>query len=111
MPIEDVTVDKDAYVVFTTLVPKDFAWLEPCFAALFQISTYENGIIYPFSGAVTIHVAVEVGDWVRSAGSDVAKGQRLLSAGELLGSAELGMLAAVGAVRPRVRRQPGQTHV
>jgi molybdopterin molybdotransferase len=56
---------------------------------------------------VTIREAPRVGKHIRLAGEDVRTGQRVLSAGTVLGPAQLGLLAALGSavvqVRPPVR--------
>ena len=58
-------------------------------------------------GVVRIHQAPEPGGHIRRTGEDVRTGQRLLSAGTLLGARQIGLLAAVGidlvAVRPSPR--------
>ncbi len=58
--------------------------------------------------AIEIRRAASPGQFVTSAGSDMARGEALLRAGTLIGSREIGMLAACGiaqvevACRPRV---------
>ncbi|MCB2224452.1 MAG: molybdopterin molybdotransferase MoeA [Actinobacteria bacterium] len=55
---------------------------------------------------VRVGAPVAPGDSVRAAGSDVAAGATVLEAGVRLGPAHLGLLAAVGASAPMVRRRP-----
>ncbi len=60
----------------------------------------------PQGDRVKIRKPVEVGTAVRPAGGDVGAGSTVLAPGDRLGAAHLGLLAAVGAARPRVRRRP-----
>lgn len=55
-----------------------------------------------------VHVRVEAapGDHVRAAGEDVCQGAPVLSAGSRIGSAEIGMLAALGRTLVSVHRRP-----
>ncbi len=55
---------------------------------------------------VRVDAAVAVGTSVRTAGSDVAAGGRVIDAGTRLGPTHLGVLASIGVVLPRVRRRP-----
>jgi molybdenum cofactor synthesis domain-containing protein len=55
---------------------------------------------------VRVLAAVDVGTAVRPAGGDIAEGTRVLSAGERLGPAHLGVLASLGEAFPLVRRRP-----
>ena len=55
---------------------------------------------------VEIHVEVPPGKEIRRAGEDIAAGERLLSPGRVLGAAELGVAASVGAAELRCRRRP-----
>lgn len=48
--------------------------------------------------------ATAAGTFVRSAGSDIAAGERALAAGDFLGPAQLGLLAALGIGEVTVRR-------
>jgi molybdopterin molybdotransferase len=57
-------------------------------------------------GTVTVNEAVRVGNDVRFAGEDIAKGAVILRAGTLLGSPEIGVLASVNIPRPVVARRP-----
>jgi molybdopterin molybdotransferase len=57
-------------------------------------------------GAVIVNEEVRVGNDVRYAGEDIRKGETILHAGTLLGSAEIGALAAVNIARPLVVRRP-----
>ncbi len=50
--------------------------------------------------------AAAPGQFVSFAGSDIARGETLLRAGALIGSREIGMLAAVGLARVSVVRRP-----
>jgi molybdopterin molybdotransferase len=50
--------------------------------------------------------AAEVGGYVRRAGEDVAAGETVLTTGSSLGSAQLGLAAAVGRARLSVRPRP-----
>eukprot|EP00892_Ulva_mutabilis_P000348 jgi/Ulvmu1/10313/UM060_0115.1 len=60
----------------------------------------------PDSGEVKIKVAATAGQDIRTVGSDVQTGQVCLEDGELIGPAEVGILATVGAVKVNVHRQP-----
>jgi len=57
-------------------------------------------------GAVIVNEEVGAGTDVRFAGEDIRAGQTILQAGTLLGSAEIGALAAVNIARPVVVRKP-----
>jgi putative molybdopterin biosynthesis protein len=56
--------------------------------------------------AIEIRRAVSPGQFVSHAGSDIARGETLLRAGTLVGSREIGMLAACGIAALRVVRTP-----
>ncbi len=55
---------------------------------------------------VRIDRAVDVGAYVRRAGEDVAAGETVLARGSSLGSASIGLAAAVGRTRVLVRPRP-----
>jgi putative molybdopterin biosynthesis protein len=57
-------------------------------------------------GRVDIRRAVAPGQFVSYAGSDIARGEVLLRAGTVIGSREIGMLAASGVARVSVVRRP-----
>jgi molybdopterin molybdotransferase len=57
-------------------------------------------------GAVIVNEEVVAGNDVRYAGEDIRAGETILHAGTLLGSAEIGALAAVNIARPVVVRKP-----
>ncbi|CAN5223640.1 molybdopterin molybdotransferase MoeA [soil metagenome] len=57
-------------------------------------------------GALTVNEEVSAGNDVRYAGEDIRAGETILHAGTLLGSAEIGALAAVNIARPVVVRRP-----
>jgi molybdopterin molybdotransferase len=57
-------------------------------------------------GAVIVNEEVSAGNDVRYAGEDIRAGETILHAGTLLGSAEIGALAAVNIARPVVVRKP-----
>lgn len=56
--------------------------------------------------AIEIRRAASPGQFVSHAGSDIARGETLLRAGTLVGSREIGMLAACGIAALRVVRAP-----
>jgi putative molybdopterin biosynthesis protein len=56
--------------------------------------------------AIEVRRAVTPGQFVSYAGSDIARGEALLRAGTLIGSREIGMLAACGIARVDVVRKP-----
>jgi putative molybdopterin biosynthesis protein len=58
------------------------------------------------AGAVLIARAVAPGENIAFAGSDIASGQIVLRKGTVIGSREIGMLAAVGCDRATVWRKP-----
>jgi putative molybdopterin biosynthesis protein len=58
------------------------------------------------SAAIEVRRAVTPGQFISYAGSDIARGEALLRAGTLLGSREIGMLAACGIARAAVLRRP-----
>jgi molybdopterin biosynthesis enzyme len=55
---------------------------------------------------VKILSSVSPGHDVRPIGFDIAKGECVLSAGDRLGPAEIGLLASVGATRVKVYKKP-----
>jgi putative molybdopterin biosynthesis protein len=57
-------------------------------------------------GAIEIRRAATPGQFVSYAGSDIARGEALLRAGTLIGSREIGMLAACGIAEVAVIRKP-----
>ena len=56
--------------------------------------------------AIDIRRAVSPGQFVSYAGSDIARGEALLRAGTIIGSREIGMLAACGIAEVKVARKP-----
>ncbi|MEO8084367.1 MAG: gephyrin-like molybdotransferase Glp [Ardenticatenales bacterium] len=62
----------------------------------------------PTDGAdwISVQRGVEAGENVRPAGQDYAAGDVVLHAGDVVGAAELGLLASVGAVEVEVVRRP-----
>jgi putative molybdopterin biosynthesis protein len=56
--------------------------------------------------AIEVRRAVSPGQFVAYAGSDIARGEALLRAGTVIGSREIGMLAACGISQVRVVRKP-----
>jgi putative molybdopterin biosynthesis protein len=58
------------------------------------------------SRAIEIHRAASPGQFVSYAGSDIARGEALLRAGTIIGSREIGMLAACGVAQVFVTRRP-----
>lgn len=56
--------------------------------------------------AIDVRRAVSPGQFVSYAGSDIARGEALLRAGTLIGSREIGMLAACGIAEVSVVRKP-----
>ncbi|HWZ38092.1 MAG TPA: molybdopterin biosynthesis protein [Bradyrhizobium sp.] len=56
--------------------------------------------------AVEIRRAASPGQFVAYAGSDIARGEALLRTGTIIGSREIGMLAACGIAEVRVARKP-----
>lgn len=56
--------------------------------------------------AIEVRRAVSPGQFVSYAGSDIARGEALLRAGTMIGSREIGMLAACGVAEVTVARRP-----
>jgi molybdopterin molybdotransferase/putative molybdopterin biosynthesis protein len=56
--------------------------------------------------AIEVRRAVSPGQFVSYAGSDIARGEALLRAGTMVGSREIGMLAACGIAEVTVARRP-----
>src|SRR3954467_13886007 len=56
--------------------------------------------------AIGVRRAVSPGQFVSYAGSDIARGEALLRAGTIIGSREIGMLAACGIAQVTVARRP-----
>lgn len=60
----------------------------------------------PSHPAIEVYRAAAPGQFVAFAGSDIAKGETLLRQGTLIGSREIGMLAAGGIAQAEVVRRP-----
>lgn len=58
------------------------------------------------SDAIDVRRAVSPGQFVSYAGSDIARGEALLRAGTIMGSREIGMLAASGFAEVKVAQKP-----
>jgi molybdopterin molybdotransferase/putative molybdopterin biosynthesis protein len=58
------------------------------------------------AGAIEVRRAASPGQFVSYAGSDIARGEALLRAGTMIGSREIGMLAACGIASVPVVRRP-----
>src|SRR4051794_26026674 len=58
------------------------------------------------SGAIDVRRAASPGQFISYAGSDIARGEALLRAGTIIGSREIGMLAACGLAEVSVVRKP-----
>src|SRR4051812_30397750 len=58
------------------------------------------------NGTIEIRRAASPGQFISYAGSDIARGETLLGAGTLIGSREIGMLAACGIAEIEVARRP-----
>ncbi|MGN1285945.1 MAG: molybdopterin biosynthesis protein, partial [Bradyrhizobium sp.] len=56
--------------------------------------------------AIEVRRAASPGQFVSYAGSDIARGEALLRAGTIIGSREIGMLAACGIAEVQVTRRP-----
>ena len=57
-------------------------------------------------GSVLINTRPELGQWIRRAGEDVKRGAVVLSKGELLTPAAIGLAASIGINELRVNRRP-----
>ena len=55
---------------------------------------------------IKVNVAPPTGQWIRRAGEDVARGAVVLTCGQRLGPAELGLAAGVGMAQLQVVRRP-----
>lgn len=71
--------------------------------AVVQVEWTDGGLP---GATVTVEKAVEAGQSVRGAGDDVVAGQTVLTAGTVLGPAQIGLAAAVGAAELVVHRRP-----
>ena len=60
----------------------------------------------PLPDSVAIYRALDRGAYVRNAGEDVRRGERVLSAGTIVRPAEIALMAAVGHSRVQVYRRP-----
>ncbi|MGV7215050.1 molybdopterin biosynthesis protein [Bradyrhizobium sp. UFLA05-112] len=58
------------------------------------------------TGAIEVRRAASPGQFVSYAGSDIARGEALLRSGTIIGSREIGMLAACGIAEVKVVRKP-----
>lgn len=57
-------------------------------------------------GRVRFDRSVAAGDFIRPVGSDIARGQVVVAPGTVIGPAEIGLLATIGATRVQVTRRP-----
>jgi molybdopterin molybdotransferase len=57
-------------------------------------------------GNVRVHAAPKLGQWIRRAGEDVARGAVVLQKGERLTPASLGLAASIGLAQLQLVRQP-----
>ncbi len=73
--------------------------------AVVQVEDTER-LASPNGTRVRIHKSVRAGEDIRTVGSDVAAGQRVLEAGERLAAAEIGLLATVGVAQVPVVQRP-----
>ncbi|MDL5157557.1 molybdopterin molybdotransferase MoeA [Actinomycetospora termitidis] len=71
--------------------------------AVVQVEWTDGGLP---GGEVRVDRAVDAGQSVRRAGDDVTAGQVVLTAGTVLGPAQIGLAAAVGAPELTVHRRP-----
>jgi molybdopterin molybdotransferase len=71
--------------------------------AVVQVEWTDGGLP---GATVTVAKAVDAGQAVRGAGEDVTAGQVVLTAGTVLGPAQIGLAAAVGAAELVVHRRP-----
>ncbi|WP_433803668.1 molybdopterin molybdotransferase MoeA [Actinomycetospora sp. CA-084318] len=71
--------------------------------AVVQVEWTDGGLP---GATVTIERGVDLGQSVRRAGDDVTAGQVVLTAGTVLGAAQIGLAAAVGAAELTVHRRP-----
>ncbi|HEY2221863.1 gephyrin-like molybdotransferase Glp [Actinomycetospora sp.] len=71
--------------------------------AVVQVEWTDGGLP---GATVTVERAVDAGQSVRGAGEDVTAGQVVLTAGTVLGPAQIGLAAAVGAAEVVVHRRP-----
>lgn len=67
---------------------------------------WQKGENSPVPAVVRLYRQLETGENIRYAGENIAAGDTVLSAGTVIGPAEIGMLAAVGCSRVAVVRQP-----
>lgn len=76
--------------------------------AVVQIEDTEQVVVPNLKGFLRIKILkqVKVGEDVREVGSDVAAGEVVLQAGDMVGAAEIGILATVGATEVEVYRKP-----
>jgi putative molybdopterin biosynthesis protein len=60
----------------------------------------------PVQGGIAVRRAASAGQFISSAGSDMARGETVLRAGVVLGAREIGMLAACGIGEIEITRTP-----
>lgn len=94
--VADVTVQPGAAARVTTGAP-----VPPGADAIVMVEFTEER-----EGQVEIRTTVEAGSGIRPVGSDIEAGQLVLERGTLLGPAEIGLLATIGAMRVPVHRRP-----
>jgi putative molybdopterin biosynthesis protein len=68
--------------------------------------THPVGASDPGGPAIEVRRAASPGQFISTAGSDLARGEALLRAGTLIGAREIGMLAACGIAQIVVARKP-----
>ena len=69
--------------------------------AIIPIENTDGGLV-----TVTPHQAVRRGDFIRFRGSDIARGEKLLTAGSILRPADINLLAAFSLTSTQVVRRP-----
>lgn len=60
----------------------------------------------PMSPTVTLHQSATVGNNIRNAGESIYHGQQVMEPGQIIGAAEIGMLASLGHATISVLRKP-----
>lgn len=95
------------YVADVRVEPGDAVWvttgapIPPGADAVVKVEETEE-----VNGRVVPKVAVRSGDNIRPVGHDLRRGERILARGDLVGPAEIGLLAAVNALRVQVVPRP-----
>ncbi len=99
VPSEGVTAGRASVIATGAMLPRGAD-------AVVMVEHTEVDVDPDGTRRVEINRAVSAGENVSYAGTDIARGETVLRAGQVLTSREIGVLAAIGVARIRVCRRP-----